>query len=143
MKTRSFARLGSVALLGAGALLFGGAAALGAGRPASDALEGADGVAQAECGKPGQAPCPLQGWMRANVAAPLAANDGEALASGLERSAKLAPDPAWSSWVTSAKAGAAAAKKGDIAGARASCKSCHDAWKEAYKAKYRARPVPR
>ena len=47
------------------------------------------------------------------------------------------------SWKTFATQGAAAARNGDIAGARAACKSCHDAWREAYKAKYRNRPIPR
>jgi len=100
-------------------------------------------IGQSACGAPGQPPCPLQSWMRSNVAAPLAANKTEVLAAGLAQAAKLSPDPAWSSWATIAQSGAAAAKRGDIAGARASCKSCHEAWREAYKTKFRLRPVPR
>jgi len=111
---------------------------------ASIALFGAADVeAQTECGSPGKPACPLQGWMRANVAAPLAADDAAALATGLEKAAKLSPDASWSSWVSIANAGAAAAKKNDIAGARASCKQCHDAWRDAYKSKYRTRPIPK
>jgi hypothetical protein len=97
----------------------------------------------AACGGPGLPPCPLQGWMRANIAAPLAANNSAALAVGLERAAGLNPDASWSSWSAIAMQGAAAAKKGDIAGARAACKGCHDAWREAYRKKYRSRPIPR
>lgn len=95
------------------------------------------------CGTPGAPPCPLQAWMRANIGAPLAANKMAALADGLDRAATLSPDPTWSSWTTFAVNGAQAARKGDIAGARASCKGCHDAWRSAYKAKYRMRPIPR
>jgi len=114
---------------------------------AAISLAGADAraasIEQASCGKPGEAPCPLQKWMRANVAAKLADGDMAALAEGLEKAARLVPDPAWSSWVTLAMSGAAAAKKADVAGARASCKGCHDAWREAYRTKYRLRPIPR
>jgi cytochrome c553 len=81
--------------------------------------------------------------MRGNVALPLATNNLNDLADGLERTARLAPDATWTSWRTIATQGAAAARKGDIAGARASCKACHDAWREAYKAKHRNRPIPR
>lgn len=95
------------------------------------------------CGGPGLPPCPLQAWMRAAIAAPLAANNTPALAAGLERTAGLQPDPGWGSWRTIALQGAAAAKKGDVAGARAACKGCHDAWREAYRRQYRGRIVPR
>jgi cytochrome c553 len=81
--------------------------------------------------------------MRGNIAQPLAANKLSDLADGLERTARLSPDMAWTSWRTFAEQGAAAARKGDIAGARASCKGCHRAWREAYKEKFRTRPIPR
>ena len=112
---------------------------------ASDAGADADAVPQQEatCGRPGLPPCPMQAWMRANVAAPLASADLPALTSGLQRSAKLCPDATWTSWVEIAETGAAAAKRGDIAAARASCKACHEAWREAYRAKHRLRPVAR
>jgi hypothetical protein len=99
--------------------------------------------AQTPCGDPGAPPCPFQLWMRGNVALPLATNNLNDLADGLERTARLSPDATWTSWRTIATQGAAAARKGDIAGARASCRSCHDAWREAYKAKHRNRPIPR
>jgi len=81
--------------------------------------------------------------MRANIAAPAAANNSAALASALEKTAALAPDSSWGSWKTFALQGAAAAKRGDMTAARAVCRQCHDAWREAYKAKYRTRPIPR
>jgi hypothetical protein len=131
----------------AGALATG----LWLGGPASQAAEnvgnrGASVVAPAqggECGKPGQPPCPLQDWMRKNVASALASSDAAALSVALEKAAKLSPDPTWATWVTAANAGAAAAKKGDVAGARAACKSCHDAWRTTYREQFRMRPIPR
>lgn len=99
--------------------------------------------AQNGCGNPGAPPCPLQAWMRGNIAHPLAANDLKALANGLDRTAKLSPDMAWASWPIIASQGAAAARKGDITAVRASCKSCHATWRDAYKAKFRNRPIPR
>jgi hypothetical protein len=127
-----------------------GAAVLGLGiAGASDARAEGDGgvwsgpIAQVECGKPGQPACPLQAWMRANVATPLASNDTESLAKGLDKAANLSPDPGWVAWPQLASAGAAAARKGDLAGTRASCKGCHDAFRDVYREKYRNRPIPR
>ena len=81
--------------------------------------------------------------MRSSVAAPLASNNAGALAMGLEKAARAAPDASWTSWSIIAMQGAAAAKRGDLAGARAACKGCHDAWRNAYRARYRMRPIPR
>jgi hypothetical protein len=139
---RRAARFG-LAFAVAAALDIGGSGADAAppGAPSGERSSISEG--QAACGKPGAPPCPLQKWMRANVAGPLSANEMAALAVGLEKTAKLAPDPAWTTWATLAMSGAAAAKRGDIAGARASCKGCHDAWRDAYREKYRLRPIPR
>jgi len=132
-----------IAMLGAAV----GASMLLAGSSASGG-EASEGDAarvqqQAGCGTPGQAPCPLQTWMRASVATPLASNDSAALAAGLVRTAKLAPDASWTSWSRFATEGAEAARRGDITAARASCKGCHEAWREKYRAGYRPRPLPR
>lgn len=81
--------------------------------------------------------------MRKNVAAALASNDAASLSVALEKAAKLTPDPAWATWVSAASSGAEAAKKGDIAGARAACKTCHDAWRTTYREQFRMRPIPR
>jgi hypothetical protein len=102
-----------------------------------------DEISLASCGEPGMAPCPLQRWMRSAIATPLASNDAATLAAGLDRTARLSPDPSWASWASFASEGAAAARRGDITAARASCKGCHDAWREKYRAAYRARPLPR
>lgn len=138
----SWTRFGVAGALAAG-LWLGGPVA---GASASVGDRGAVPVAPAqggECGKPGQPPCPLQDWMRKNVASALASNDAASLSVALEKTAKLTPDPAWASWVSAANAGAEAAKKGDVAGARAACKSCHDTWRTTYREQFRMRPVPR
>jgi hypothetical protein len=80
--------------------------------------------------------------MRKNVASALASNDAAALSVALEKAAKLAPDPTWGTWVSAATSGAEAAKKGDIAGARAACKTCHTTWRKAYREQFRLRPIP-
>jgi hypothetical protein len=99
----------------------------------------------AKCGEKGQPDCPLQGWMDKNLQAPLDAGDLAKVAAGLEKAAGMAPDPKWNDgpngWTKLAKDGAAAAKAGDAAGAKASCKSCHKAWRNQYKKEFRTKPV--
>lgn len=137
MKRSWIAAMGAV--VGASMLLAGSSAANDGSNEGDDAR-----VEQPpSCGIPGQAPCPMQAWMRASVATPLASNDSAALAAALDRTAKFAPDASWTSWSTLATTGAAATRRGDITAARASCKGCHDAWREKYRASYRARPLPR
>lgn len=99
----------------------------------------ADGAA---CGATGQPPCPLQKWMRANLGAAQSNGDAAALAAGLTKTAALNPDPTWTDWVKISNDGAAAASKGDIAGAKASCNGCHQKYKADYKAKFRTKAVP-
>ncbi|MGD0675255.1 MAG: hypothetical protein ABSC94_07535 [Polyangiaceae bacterium] len=59
---------------------------------------------------------PLGKWMKPNVGAPLAGQD--------------------------LTAGATAAGKQDLAGVKASCKQCHDLYKESYKKDFASRPFP-
>jgi hypothetical protein len=87
-------------------------------------------------------PCPLQKWMRQNMAPAVAAGDNAGLAAALDKVAKISPDASWSTWGTLSKQGSDAAKKGDLAGAKASCKGCHDAYKDKYKAQYRTKTAP-
>lgn len=96
----------------------------------------------ASCGSK-ENPCPLQKWMRQNMAPALAAGDNAGLAAALDKVAANSPDASWTTWSQLAKQGADAAKKGDTAGAKASCKSCHDAYKDKYKAQYRTKPAPK
>ncbi len=101
----------------------------------------ADG-ATGSCGEPGQAPCPLQGFMRLQVAAPLAQKDLTTLAASLDRAATLLPDATWTTWPAFAKAGADAARSGKIDEVRKACKGCHDTWRAKYRKDFRPRPLP-
>lgn len=118
------------------------AAALGGAFAAAPREAFADDV----CGTK-EKPCPLQQWMRANMTPALAAGDGPALAAALDKAATLSPDASWNgtdatkSWDAIAKAGAAAARANDLRGAKAACQSCHEAFKEPYKSKFRTKPV--
>lgn len=96
----------------------------------------------ATCGEPGLPACPLQSFMRAQVAAPLAQKDMAALAAGLDRVPAMQPEPSWTTWSSFAKAGAEAARKGDVLEVRKSCKGCHDAFRASYRKDFRQRPLP-
>ena len=85
-------------------------------------------------------PCPLDSWMRANMAPALAGKNADALGAALERTATFSPDTTWQ-WGAMAKDAAAAAWAGDVEGAKKSCNGCHSAYKALYKSKFRARPV--
>jgi hypothetical protein len=85
----------------------------------------------AECDGKGT-PCPLQKWMRANVGGPMAGGDLAAVAKSMETARKFGgPDMKdWDKFAKKAADDAAAGKTDDV---KADCKSCHDAYKEAYK----------
>lgn len=85
--------------------------------------------------------CPLQKWMRANVATAVAADDTAKLAASLAKVATMAPDPSWTSWREMSEAAAEAAKRGDMKEARKSCRQCHGEYRDKWRASYRARPV--
>jgi hypothetical protein len=72
--------------------------------------------------------------------APLAANDAPALALAVAM-AKFSPSPG-PEWKTISETAAAAARTGDVPGARKSCQGCHVAFKAAYREKLRTRPAP-
>jgi len=105
--------------------------------------------AQAEgaCGAKGQPSCPLQGWMEQNMDPAVDKGDMKALAAALTKVSKWAPDPSWNtadpSWSKISTDGAAAAAKGDVAAVKATCKSCHKAFRDKYKTSFRTKPVPK
>lgn len=92
-----------------------------------------------ECGDKNN-PCPLQRWMRVNIAPAVASNDPQVLAKALDRLAAFSPDPSWN-WASISKAAAAAARRGDMTEARKSCQGCHNAYKEQWKTQFRKRAV--
>jgi hypothetical protein len=118
------------------------ALALSAGAPAVRAED-----KDKKCGEEGQPSCPLQGWMEKEIDAALDKGDMKALAAAYEKLAGFAPDPKWNDgengWSKLAKDGAAAATKGDAVAAKATCKSCHKAWRSKYKDSFRTKPLPK
>jgi hypothetical protein len=119
-------------------ILIGAAAIAAAPAPAS---------ADDACGSK-ENPCPLQKWMRQNMAPAMASGDMAALGVTFDKAAKFAPDPKWNgpdpkaNWDAISKAGVAAAKANDAAAVKAACKGCHDAFKDKYKTTYRTKAVP-
>jgi hypothetical protein len=103
--------------------------------------------ADAACGGKGQTPCPLQGWMEKEMDPLVEKSDTKGLAAAFEKVAKFSPDPKWNTgdpnWAAISKAGAEAAKKGDLAAAKAQCKSCHKAFREKYKTSFRTTALPK
>jgi hypothetical protein len=76
--------------------------------------------------------------MKSNLAPAVATDDAAALAKGLEYVAAHAP-AGMPNWASIAKAGAAKAAAGDVAGAKTTCKTCHDQYKGRYKTEMRDR----
>lgn len=109
------------------------AAASASGKPAASASAGV------ACGSKTN-PCPLQKWMQDNANPAVSAGDTAALATALEQMQKFAP-AGYTNWVSISKDGAKAAKAGDLAGAKASCRSCHDQYKNKYKTEMRDRKI--
>ena len=95
-----------------------------------------DATAPRSCGTKAD-PCPMQRFMHGSVAS---AHTPDSLTTAFTQVAGMSPDPAWS-WVAIATRGANLANAGDLAGAKAQCAACHDAYREAYRAQYRMRPL--
>ena len=96
-----------------------------------------------ECGGPGQRACPLQHWMRVNVAVPVAKNDLPALAEALEKIRELNPRPKkWGNWDKIARDGAKAAREGKRRRAKSACGRCHGVYRRQYNAQFRHRAIP-
>lgn len=118
------------------ACLCGFAVALVASAPLAPTARAAD-----TCGSKDN-PCPMQKWMRSYVGTPMQAKDLAGVAAGLEKAADLVKDGAFPEWAALSKAGANAARQGDLGATKASCKDCHDKYKDSYKAKLRTKAVP-
>ncbi|HEX9296235.1 MAG TPA: hypothetical protein VF881_10380 [Polyangiaceae bacterium] len=90
------------------------------------------------CGDKGKPPCPMQAWMKANMAPAAANGDPDALAKALDYVSSHSP-PGFTEWSKIAKGGADAARKKDVDAAKKSCKTCHDQYKAKYKEEMRDR----
>jgi hypothetical protein len=101
------------------------------------AVAGASGVAFA-----GDPATPLGKWMKPNIGAALAGQDFPTLQKNLDFVAGKVPSADYTQWADLAKTGSAAAAKQDLKGVKASCKSCHDLYKDKYKKEFLTRPFP-
>ncbi|MDB4937170.1 MAG: hypothetical protein JWP87_4142 [Labilithrix sp.] len=93
-----------------------------------------------ECGTKPLPDCPLQAWMKANTNPAVAASDFPALATALDKIAAFTP-AGYTNWASIAKDGAKAARAQDMTAAKASCRTCHDQYKDKYKKEMRARKI--
>ena len=98
--------------------------------PTASASAGA-GAALA-CGTKPLPDCPTQAWMKANMNPSIAASDFPALATALDKAATFAP-AGYSNWASIAKDGAKAARAQDMTATKASCRTCHEQYKEKFK----------
>jgi hypothetical protein len=92
------------------------------------------------CGAPGRRPCPMQGFMRDQLARPYAERDFDALSANLARLGRLNPDPAdWRDWSRFAVEAVRAARAHDEAETLKACSSCHRSYRSQYLARFRGR----
>jgi hypothetical protein len=91
----------------------------------------------------GEARTPLGKWMKPNMGTPMAGQDFPTLKTSLDLVAsKPPPSGDYGKWASISSAGSAAAAKQDLAGVKASCKQCHDMYKEKYVKDFVSRPFP-
>jgi len=100
------------------------------------------GSRQEVCGRPGKVACPLQAWMRQNIAAPLAKRDFDSLAKSFEQVSRLNPEPKhFSHWERLSKEGAAAARQKELAKLTSACSRCHELYRPKYIERHRERRI--
>lgn len=87
--------------------------------------------------------CPLQKWARNNIGTPMASGDLAAVAKGIER-IQNAGGPDMKDWGKMARKTIDDLRANKTDDVKADCKSCHDAYKEAFKANValRNKPLP-
>jgi len=99
-------------------------------------------VAFAGLASAGDPKTPLGKWMKPNVGAALAGEDYDTLKKSLDVVASKTPKGDYPQWSAMASAGSAAAAKQDLKAVKASCKQCHDAYKEKYIKDFPDQPFP-
>ena len=92
------------------------------------------------CGARGQADCPTQAWMKANLRGNLLSGDLARVSENLKLLANVAP-PGYDQWKPRALAGADAAARGDVEGTRRACAACHDGDRERFRRERRREPL--
>jgi hypothetical protein len=96
------------------------------------------------CEAPGgnESDCPLRAWMRDNAAKAILAKDFGALEQAFTSIAAMAPAEGFPNWASIAKDGAAATHVLHLDAVKATCRSCHQQYREKYKKERRATPLP-
>jgi hypothetical protein len=92
------------------------------------------------CGDKPLPRCTLRTWMKAHSTPAMNDHDFDALATVLDKIAKLAP-PGYPNWASISRDGASAARALDLEAVRASCRSCHRQYKDRYKKELHDRPI--
>jgi len=108
--------------------------------PAPASAPSGSAKAAATCGDKPMPPCPLAKWMKANTSAAMSAQDFDALATALDKVPSFAPT-GYTNWVSISRDGADAARAQSLDGVKASCRGCHNQYKDRYKKEMRDRPI--
>jgi hypothetical protein len=98
----------------------------------------------ATCGDKPLPACPLAAWMKKNTSPAMTAQDFGALATALEKIVAFAPTgvtPPYTNWVSISRDGADAARAQSLDGVKASCRGCHNQYKDRYRKEMRDRPI--
>ena len=91
------------------------------------------------CGASDQPQCPMQAWMKTTMAPAALQKDAPRLAAALDYVVAHAPN-GYDGWIEIAGPAADKARAGDVEGARASCRTCHDRFKQRYRSERRDAP---
>ena len=107
-----------------------------ASEPSPPASASAEATAPGPCGEEGQPDCPLQGFMKREVKAPLKAGEFEKAAAALEKVSTVAPK-GYDEWSSFAKSAAKAVNTKDAGAIKKACKTCHDKYEDKFKEEHR------
>jgi hypothetical protein len=78
--------------------------------------------------------------MKANTSAAMNAQDFASLATALDKVVTFAP-AGYTNWASISRDGADAARAQSLDGVKASCRGCHNQYKDRYKKEMRDRPI--
>jgi hypothetical protein len=78
--------------------------------------------------------------MKANTSAAMSSEDFEALSTALDKVVTFAP-AGYANWASIARDGASAARAQNLDAVKASCRGCHNQYKDRYKKEMRDRPI--
>ena len=84
------------------------------------------------CGEKGEPLCPMQSWMKKNIAKAVSAGDLPRIAKHLQFIADHTVE-GYDDWTEMAEAGVKAAEADDLKAAKKSCKPCHKAYQKKWR----------